>query len=264
MLLACLAVCNLPPEVSGSALSLNFRGTTCNFNSPCPSANCTCRNILTTPCGSLNATLLLYLDLDNLQYAGGWLQAIGVNNIQTLLGDLRFSVTMGPPALVSWTIDIFPNLEVITGRLDFFSFSGWRFVILPGPGLASLRVTGAISFSVQSSLKNTDLAFLSRLECPGRFISGGGLRDLTSLRGLERVVDGLSAEVSCSVFFADSTVTLTNVTALAPLARCGANQRPDAANTTARYLNQPCVFVPCGRLMSWSSLCNYIARATCT
>ncbi len=37
---------------------------------------------------SLNAGLALEIDVQNMQYVAGWLQIIGISNIQTLLGIL--------------------------------------------------------------------------------------------------------------------------------------------------------------------------------
>lgn len=227
----------------------------------CPTGECTCRNLFPAACGSLNATTLyLRLDPDNLQYAATWLTAIGINDIQTFLGSIAVTTTLRSRAPVSWSIDIFPKLEVVTGGLAFYLSSA--VTILPGTGLSCLRVTGSVTFGYleDTGLQNTDLAFLSRLECPGEYIFRRGLTNLFSLKGLDRVVDGLAGTnvttPGCAVYLPDN-LGLTDVKALTRFARCGASPRPDAG------FSRPCLQVTCGILVSWSQLCSYIARGGC-
>jgi hypothetical protein len=223
----------------------------------------TCRNMFPSPCGSLNVNLLtLKIDLQNIQYVAGWLQTIGISNIQTLLGSL--SVTMNAlvnPTLVTWNVDIFPELEVIRNGLSAGGGEGSQYTILPGIGFGKLRVTQSISLTGRGAMQNTDLAFLSSLECPGQAIRVEGLSTLTSLRGLERVVDSsptLPPDPADSCWLKTYDSIISNVSALATYARCGADQRPDSDN------NRLCLRVPCGDIDSWGALCNYNSRGTCT
>jgi hypothetical protein len=220
--------------------------------------NFTCRNIFPSPCGSLAAGLTLQIDLQNMQYVAGWLQTMGISNIRTLLGALSFDIRKSNPTLVAWNVDILPELEIIRNGLYITAAAGTQFIFLPGIGFGKLRVTPVTYFKVYgSTMQNTDLAFLSSLECPGRGIYGGGLSTLTSLKGLERVVDGVPAE-DLSFCFLSTHSIISNASALATYARCGADQRPDTRNS------RPCLTLPCGYISSWSALCNYISRGTCT
>lgn len=109
--------------------------------------------------------------------------------------------------------------------------------MLPGVGLSRLRVTRRITnFDLFSqTMLDTDLPFLSSLECPGISLSIQGLTLLSSLKGPERVVPiysypfvVLSMHYSGCVFSTNTTTALTDVSALAAYVRCGANQRPDS------------------------------------
>lgn len=272
MRLACLAVCTPSYPEYGGNLDISLKGSTCSFDRsrPCPNSDCTCRNLFPAPCGSLNSSVTISLEdwANPVQYVASWLQTIGINDVQTLFGDLRvfFQPARSRTYGVSvWNIDIFPKVEVITGELFLVPVVT---NILPGSGFSSLRVTGGVvmdawSLSIDGTgydgLTSTDLAFLSRLECPGDYILGYGARSLTSLRGLERCADGL---LRGKWSFLETAVALasprlTNVTALSNLARCGPNQRPDES------VKQVSVQVTCGTLNSWSKLCNYIARGSC-
>lgn len=261
------AVCQ-PPSIflEGYISTIDMRGTGCTIGCTNFNEDCTCRNLFPTSCGSLNnnnGSIYLLMDPDSLQYAAGWLKVIGINDIQTLFGRLVVVIFRSSGAPVVWSIDIFPKLEVITpGGLEFYPQTP-DLAILPGSGLSSLRVVGRqVAINPQGgSLQNTDLAFLSRLECVGDYMSLiGGLPNLTSLTGLDRIADGFSSY--CAFTFSSDSPKLNNVTALAGLACCGPNQRPDDYGYNG--VGQPCLTLPCGYLGSWSQLCRYIATGSCS
>lgn len=256
-----LAVCNLP---SGS-LTLWIYGTTCNMKSAdfCNNSYsyCECRNIFPTPCGSLKLDVLgVNLNTSSLQLAPGWLQTIGINDIQSLQGRLDLATAYGSDAVTTWSINIFPKLEVITGGFNLYPATP-KVVLLPGPGLGNLRAAGFVNIANMEGLQNTDLSFLSRLECVGNYINVKGMGTLTSFKGLERVGDATPVQANsyCVAFMTDTPTLLTNVSALATYVRCGPNQRSDNFYTDGR----PCVMVSCGYLERWSALCDYVARGTC-
>eukprot|EP00884_Botryococcus_braunii_P006210 jgi/Botrbrau1/15590/Bobra.0246s0004.1 len=123
--------------------------------------------------------------------------------------------------------------------------------LLPGTGLANLRVTGQIIFT-GINWRMPDLAIFPRLVCPGSQMIGDGLSGLLSLNGLQGVMDGNPALINQTCMFSfTGSDTLVNVSALATFGRCGtANQRPDNASA-------PCLNRYCGSISTWSALCNY-------
>jgi hypothetical protein len=243
---------------------------------PCLISDCTCRNIFTYAQGGTVAfTLRVYAQLynsifdqisDSTKYLAWWLSKIGLADVQTFLDDLIIRVESSSPygdIQISTAIDIFPKLEVVRGNLSFSLYSDPKrlyFSWLPGPGLAKLRVTGQTSFGTksQSYWGLSDLSFLSSLVCPGNQLSGITLPNLRSLTGLEWIVDGNPALTGQNCIFDigpgnGNPSRLADVSALSQFAGCGANQRPDNSSIL------PCLNVWCGRLNTWTALCNYIA-----
>lgn len=276
------------PWSGNSAYGIGINvGPTCTFSSSsrCLDGNCTCRNIFGKVCGTLVGDVLLYIDNRQnswAQYVPDALDALGISNIKTLVGDLTFDLDGYYFAYGEWAVNAFPNLEVIRGRnrntpaggevilgqLQVASYSP-LFNLLPGPGLSKLRVVSYIALASNRGSErcvNTDLAFLSSLECVGGVLSFRG-NSLQSLRGLERVVDGLPAVYPNLVGSGYTTAkfwiggTPANVSALAAYARCGGTIRPDTAPENVY------IVVPCGNTTSsittWSGLCTYIANGTC-
>lgn len=256
-------------------------GPTCTF-SPCPDGNCTCRNIFGKVCGSLVGDILLYLSSPWGQYVPEALDAIGIGNIQTLAGDLKVDLQGFSTVTSSWTINMFPNLqvvrgrnrstpagnEVILGKVELSSFSPY-FLLLPGPGLSKLRVVNyvVISGSQPNRCLNNDLAFLSSLECVGGVLSFRGTT-LQSLYGLQRVSDGLPAvlPVQTGSGFTKAkfwiTGTPSDVSALATYAGCGGNVRPDTESENV-YIVVSCTPTTIGTITTWTALCAFIANSTC-
>eukprot|EP00884_Botryococcus_braunii_P015950 jgi/Botrbrau1/3038/Bobra.0070s0034.1 len=229
------------------------------YITPCSSVDagaCPCRPLFpVSSCGSLNFSLSLYIRQDFLfnNSVPEYLGTIGVQNIQTALYDLSINVVNHQYELARWVVNVFPALEVVRGKLtigDYYgNFYGPRQLqILPGPGLARLRVAGSVRLY---ELVNTDLKFLSSLVCTGTSFEGGS-RTLVSLDGLQRVVDAGPPSKACLFDFTQST--LSNLSGLAPFARCGPNQIPDSAS-------MPCIDYECGYISSWSQFCTFVARA---
>lgn len=195
---------------------------------------------------------------------------MGIQNIQSVLGDLELFSWDGNETVVAiWRIDIFPNLEVVTGQVALI-FGVPKVVLQPGGGLGSLRAVGQLFIANNAAgggLQNTFLEFLSRLECVGTGASFNGLTNLKSLYGLGRLVDAMpNSETSyCVLQLGDFPTNLTDVSALATFARCGrSNQRPDESPDSPTYA-RPCITVSCGSLLAtWSDLCTYISRRTCS
>jgi hypothetical protein len=112
------------------------------------------------------------------------------------------------------------------GGIIFYVERTSPFRVMPGPGLARLTAIRYLSLQdVPGACINSDLAFLSSLTCAGGV---SGPRRLTSLTGLDNVVDGFISN-SETVFYYPDSINLTNVSALNAYARCGtATQRPDS------------------------------------
>jgi hypothetical protein len=258
-------------------LDITIIGSTCTLRgqSMCFDPNCTCRNVFNgVSCGYLNIGLWLHMDIQSLKVVPVWLQTLGLANLQVLdkrlaLEFLRVDGTQN----VEWSIDLFPNLEVVRGGFNVWTgdyddiVSTQTIKILPGPGLAKLRAVSNVFIDDEwKILMNTDLAFLSSLQCFGQGLAIYSNFFLMSLYGLQRVVDGVSISGDPCVFYiymSDSKY-LSNVSALAAYARCGqSNQRgPDDPR-------QPCdLKVSCGGsvpdLSTWSALCDYIAQSPCS
>jgi hypothetical protein len=153
------------------------------------------------------------------------------------------------------------------GRADFSGIkiavtggNGSNFQVLPGAGLAKLRAVSAIEVNnIQPTWSNTNLAFLSSLRCSGMT---GGPTKLTSLTGLDNIVDGVSdAGASYISFYFLESASLTNVTALNAYARCGTTiQRPDVSGLPRPFVKvQACTDI----LGTWATLCNYIRFGVC-
>lgn len=188
----------------------------------------------------------------------GFLNATGILNVQTLLKSFTWTIPDVPYQNAPFSVDIFPNLEVIRGPVAISIDGSGYLQLLPGPGLAKLRVAQQIALT-GSMWGNRDLTFLPSLICPGAQYNGDAIATLTSLAGLDKVVDGNPAVLNqtCLFSFTGSPQSLFDVSALATYARCGAaNQRPD--NGTA-----PCVDVWCGQIRTWSALCSYISNGGC-
>jgi hypothetical protein len=263
----------------------NSSASNCRLRANCLNGDCSCRNIFSSAqCGTITIPVYVYVlgyiedpnhienkFADNWKYAAWWLRVVGIADVQTMLNNLTIMVDMycsDDPCqnrAYSWAIDIFPKLEVVRGTLEFRFASGPASVpaiisLLPGPGLANLRVTGRTIFTLQGTQHPwgmADLSFLPGLVCPGTQIDGSLLSNLVSLKGLERVADGnpALANQNCFFDFALNPSVLFNVSTLARFAGCGAKQRPD--NSTIL----PCLNVWCGQLNTWSALCNYIASS---
>eukprot|EP00884_Botryococcus_braunii_P019955 jgi/Botrbrau1/6643/Bobra.104_2s0030.1 len=215
------------------------------------------------------------MDMGSTDRAPEYLQSLGLFNIQTLVGELNVDVQGPYGASFDWIMNIFPNLEVIRARtrgqddrpgLIAFSAYNNRFNLLPGPGLAKLRVADYVALPGSRGFPtvcyNRDLAFLSSLECVGGQLSFLSTT-LQSLTGLERVTDGLPLANPISVGGTFTTAkfwiqgTPSNLSALTAYARCGGDQRPDQAYQDLY------VVTPCGTITTWSALCSYIAAGTC-
>jgi hypothetical protein len=130
-------------------MSLCYYGTSPYPNCTCPDGDCTCRNIFGSPCGSLQVPVVeLHIEAQNVQYVSGWLQTLGIQDIQTLLGGLAI-LFRGPGNSVSWTVDIFPQLEAVQSALVFVTetnnTSDFGLSLLPGRGFYNLRALGTIS-----------------------------------------------------------------------------------------------------------------------
>eukprot|EP00884_Botryococcus_braunii_P019957 jgi/Botrbrau1/6645/Bobra.104_2s0032.1 len=263
------------PFVSNSDYQLAVTiASSCSI-SPCPGGNCTCRRLFDTDCGSFIGDLLLYMDMGSTDSAPQYLQSLGLFNIQTLIGDLNVDVQGPYGASFDWTMNLFPNLEVIRGRsrgqdykLGQIQFSAYnnRFNLLPGPGLAKLRVADYVALPGGRGFPwvsyNSDLAFLSSLECLGGQLTFQSTT-LQSLTGLERVTDGLPLANPISVGGTFTTAkfwiqgTPSNLSALTGYACCGGDQRPDGGSQDLY------VVTSCGTISTWSALCRYIAAGTC-
>lgn len=127
-------------------------------------------------------------------------------------------------------------------------------------GVWSLRAARHVIIENQDfyggGLQSADLAFLSRLECLGDYINLIHLNNLTSLKGLDRVVDATPDPRSgwCTIATNIYPYALANVSALAKYARCG---RPDQLSDDMTIGGRPCVSLTCRNLQTWSDLCNY-------
>ncbi len=90
--------------------------------------------------------------------------------------------------------------------------------------------------NTQQTWANTDLVFLSSLVCAGRI---SGLTPLTSLTGLDNVVDGVpDTGASFFVFYFPYSSELTDVSALNAYARCGTPmQRPDGPGLLRLFIS---------------------------
>eukprot|EP00884_Botryococcus_braunii_P006206 jgi/Botrbrau1/15587/Bobra.0246s0001.1 len=222
--------------------------------------------IFPNPCGTVNFPVEVYLDTVMFStyyyyptFVTERLDSLGFGNVQTFMKSLNLTISdqenylTGPD--VRWAITIFPKLEVIRGvfRLQFTSSYGTYLTLTPGTGLANLRVTGQTIFA-GDNWGMTDVAIFPSLVCPGAQINGDVLPGLISLDGLQVVMDGNPALINQTCLFSfTGTGSLFNVSALAAFGRCGAaNQRPDNALA-------PCLDVYCGRIRTWSALCNYVS-----
>jgi hypothetical protein len=221
---------------------------------------------------------VLRIEAQNVQYVAGWLRTMGLQDIQTLQGGLRlyFSGPIGQS--FSWALDIFPRLVVVTQGLQITDngVQGFGLTILPGVGFSNLRVVyiaviagrnvrndDPLATLTATWLENTDIAFLSSLECVGSFTLLR-IQNLMSLKGLERLRDGSpSAGFSfVNINWNVMTSKLTNVSALAGYARCGLpNQRPDTGSQP--YLALAACLACCNGVGTWSGVCNYISRGIC-
>lgn len=256
-----LAVCDPSEGLGVTSLVILIKGSTCVFSNL---RTTNCSNIFNTNCGSLRAESL-QIDMDpsslDLQDLGVdyWLKEVGLFDIHMVLGNLVLSFSVPNPSTVEWEIGIFPNLEAVQGTFLVRASPGVHVTLLPGRGLAKLRAVGQLSFidiGQGQAIQNVDLRFLSALECPGTDITVENLSALTSLNGLEKVTNS-GTEPGCLFLFTDNPPILSDVSALAAYARCGANQRPDIDD------KKPCVTVTCGAIESWSQLCQFISDGTC-
>eukprot|EP00884_Botryococcus_braunii_P015603 jgi/Botrbrau1/2726/Bobra.0164s0006.1 len=274
----------LPPSPVFTSLTIkvsgdNSSGENCRMD-PCFNNDCTCRNIFAyAACGTFTLPLNVvarnyeygnggYVYTNNHQYVGWWLRTIGLADVQTLLKDLTITVDTGLcsydsclKAAFSWTIDIFPKLEVVRGTLNFqhIAYPAQSFALLPGTGLAKLRVTGRTTFTAPNGpggWATSDLSVLSSLVCPGTQIDFSALSTLSSLSGLERVADGNPALLNqtCLFNFTNSYSVLFNVSAIASFGGCGGKQRPDNSSVL------PCLTTWCSQINTWTGLCTYVAN----
>eukprot|EP00884_Botryococcus_braunii_P011827 jgi/Botrbrau1/20645/Bobra.113_1s0069.1 len=279
-----LPVC-VPPSPAFTSLTVTVKGDNRSADNcqiqPCLFNNCTCRKIFAyEACGTLSIPLAITIQnyqmvsvlggfserayAQNQQHVAWWLSNLGLTSVQTLLKDLSITIDAssctqtGCTGGYSWAINIFPELEVVRGTLNFQYLSeGSSFALLSGSGgFSKLRATGRTTFTAPygGGWTNPDLSFLSGLVCPGTQIDGSN-SSIGSLTGLDRVVDGNPAmgNQSCFFSFTNSQSVLFNVSAIAPFAGCGGRQRPD--NST--FL--PCLSVWCGQINTWTALCNYVA-----
>jgi hypothetical protein len=266
----------VPPTPAFSSLKITVRGDNSSADNcqiePCFNQDCSCRNIFAyAACGILSIPLTVYFRnvndfgfVPSYQYAAWWLSTLGLASVHTFLKDLSITIDTycgyrQCNGDYQWAINIFPQLEVVRGALDFqfIRASGGSFALLPGSGFAKLRATGRTTFTAPyGGWANSDLSFLSSLVCPGTQIDGTALSTLGSLTGLDRVMDGNPAMVNQSCFFSftNSESVLFNVTAIATFAGCGGRQRPD--NSTIL----PCLNTWCGQINTWTGLCNYLAN----
>jgi hypothetical protein len=145
-------------------------------------------------------------------------------------------------------------------RIDVTGGTGSNFQVLPGTGLGKLRAVSTIGINnIQPTWSNTNLAFLSSLRCSG---STAGPTKLTSLTGLDNIVDGVSdAGASYVAFYFLESASLTNVSALNAYARCGTTtQRPDVSGLPRPFVKvQACTDI----LGTWTTLCNYMRFGVC-
>jgi hypothetical protein len=225
---------------------------------PCKSDGCPCDNVFGGECGSFEGDIYLTFHIQANYTA--WLQVVGISNIQTHSGTLSIGIGFGEGlGQVDWPINVFPNLQVARGWLELFvdSRATTTLSIMPGPGLSRLRAAAYFgnSYGDLPSLGNKDLAFLSSLECLGAWFILRAPK-LQSLRGLERVSDGIGS--GCVIEIPSSNSTLRDVSALSRYARCGTVPHPYSDG-------QPCLAVACPprSLGSWADVCNYIARGPC-
>lgn len=260
-----LAVCQFPPSV-GDTLTVyvdNANGVPTCIMSRCPNGDwrCPCSNIFPTTCGSLNGSVTLEINLQNVLDVPSYLQVIGISDIQTITNNIVLSFYSPNTTNVSYALNVFPKLQVLRGVLYIRTRNDNRssVLFLPGSGLGSLLAVGQINLQDFSNLiQNTNMTFFSSgILCAGK-IGLEGLSTLTSLVGFDRIVDGVALPPYNNnwIYNLDSAATLTNVSALAAYARCGPNQRPDGVGS-------PALGVPCGNLFSWSAYCRYITFGTC-
>jgi hypothetical protein len=137
--------------------------------------------------------------------------------------------------------------------------NGSNFQVLPGPGLARLKVANPIYVQRDyPTWVNTDLAFLSSLTCATVYEAPA---TLMSLAGLDNVVDGVRVDGGNAVFYFRESPNLTNVSALKAYGRCGTStQRPDVFPATIPIIKvQGCTDV----LQTWATLCNYSLYGVC-
>eukprot|EP00884_Botryococcus_braunii_P009017 jgi/Botrbrau1/18116/Bobra.0402s0002.2 len=223
-----------------------------------------CYPMFRVPCGTVNfpveVSVNTYLMQINPGFVTEHLNLLGFGNVQTLMKSLNLTIDENTGGAYRWAINMFPKLEVIRGvfRLRSLSTSDRSYVTLaPGTGLANLRVTGQTIFE-GNFWGMTDLVIFPSLVCPGTQINGDVLGELISLDGLQSVMDGNPAlnDQTCLFSFTNPNL-IFNVSALAAFGRCGAaNQRPDDALA-------PCVNAYCGRIRTWSALCNYVSSGLC-
>jgi hypothetical protein len=144
-------------------------------------------------------------------------------------------------------------------QIDVSRSNGSNFQVLPGAGLAKLTAVSAIDvIDPRLTWSNTNLAFLSSLRCSG---SMSVRAKLTSLTGLDNIVDGVPDLRTSYIAFSFDTVTLTNVTALNAYARCGATtQRPDGWGLPMPLVRVRACFDTLG---TWAALCNYMRFGVC-
>ncbi len=81
------------------------------------------------------------------------------------------------------------------------------FQVIPRPGLARLKAARSMEVhNIQDTWANTDPVFLSSLVCIGMI---GGPTALTSLTGLDNVVDGV---IDASLVFIESSDSQPDIT----------------------------------------------------
>eukprot|EP00884_Botryococcus_braunii_P006917 jgi/Botrbrau1/16226/Bobra.0066s0012.1 len=235
---------------------------TCTLQQRCPNGEyrCPCWNVFPTPCGTVNGSVYIDVNLQNVQNVAGFLQTIGLSDVQTIVTDFAMGFRGPASANYVWNIDILPKLEVVQGTTYLRSNADNQnapFTILPGPGLGKLRAIGRLSVTDGAgALQNTNFAFLSSLVCAGR-LDLEGVSHLTSLQGFEGIADGVpNPPGGCYIYNVDSASTLSNVSALAAFGRCGGNVRPDDNG-------KPCLGLPCGNIYGWNAFCGFVTSGTC-
>lgn len=244
-------------------VNISSAGSTCTISACQDGAStCPCRNIFGVQCGSFTGTLTVIIEAASLQNATAWLQLLGLANVQTVNAlYIRPRGLDGVPT-ASWSLDIFPQLEVVTTSLRVIANypQATTFFVLKGPGLGKLRAVGEfVTIDRLGKVLNTDLGFLAGLQCWGARVLVD-FQQLRSLNGLAQVADGgESFDFACTIQNTASTTTLlSDVSALAAVARCGSvPPRMDG------FPSQPCLRLKCGAINNWSQLCSRLASGVC-